>query len=68
VTHKDTLLTSECTTEGWASGEYPAVVIPVMTQHYPLLQRNLLYTAGGDPKSYRDSGQESKDGSQAYGF
>ncbi|MDA1129739.1 MAG: ATP-dependent RecD-like DNA helicase [Chloroflexi bacterium] len=25
--------------------EYPAVVIPVMTQHYPLLQRNLLYTA-----------------------
>jgi exodeoxyribonuclease V alpha subunit len=25
--------------------EYPAVVIPVMTQHYLLLQRNLLYTA-----------------------
>jgi len=25
--------------------EYPAVVIPVMTQHYMLLQRNLLYTA-----------------------
>ena len=25
--------------------EYPAVVVPVMTQHYPLLQRNLLYTA-----------------------
>ncbi|MEE4235267.1 MAG: ATP-dependent RecD-like DNA helicase [Anderseniella sp.] len=24
--------------------EYPAVVIPVMTQHYTLLQRNLLYT------------------------
>nr|WP_246849707.1 ATP-dependent RecD-like DNA helicase [Rubellimicrobium arenae] len=24
--------------------EYPAVVIPVMTQHYSLLQRNLLYT------------------------
>jgi exodeoxyribonuclease V alpha subunit len=24
--------------------EYPAVVIPVMTQHYPMLQRNLLYT------------------------
>src|SRR5258708_35676753 len=23
--------------------EYPAVVIPVMTQHYTLLQRNLLY-------------------------
>jgi exodeoxyribonuclease V alpha subunit len=25
--------------------EYPAVVIPVMTQHYPMLQRNLLYTS-----------------------
>jgi len=24
--------------------EYPAVVIPVMTQHYTMLQRNLLYT------------------------
>ncbi len=25
--------------------EYPAVVVPLLTQHYPLLQRNLLYTA-----------------------
>ena len=25
--------------------EYPAVVIPLLTQHYPMLQRNLLYTA-----------------------
>ena len=24
--------------------EYPAVVIPVMTQHFAMLQRNLLYT------------------------
>jgi exodeoxyribonuclease V alpha subunit len=24
--------------------EYPAVIIPLMTQHFPLLQRNLLYT------------------------
>ena len=24
--------------------EYPAVVIPVMTQHYAMLQRNMLYT------------------------
>jgi exodeoxyribonuclease V alpha subunit len=23
---------------------YPAVIIPVTTQHYPMLQRNLLYT------------------------
>ena len=26
-------------------GEFPAVVVPVLTQHYPMLQRNLLYTA-----------------------
>ena len=25
--------------------EFPAVVVPVSTQHYPMLQRNLLYTA-----------------------
>ena len=24
--------------------EYPAVVIPLATQHYPMLARNLLYT------------------------
>jgi exodeoxyribonuclease V alpha subunit len=24
--------------------EYPAVVIPIVTQHYAMLQRNLLYT------------------------
>ena len=26
-------------------GEFLAVVVPVLTQHYPMLQRNLLYTA-----------------------
>jgi exodeoxyribonuclease V alpha subunit len=25
--------------------EYPAVIVPLVTQHYVLLQRNLLYTA-----------------------
>ncbi|HCV22939.1 MAG TPA: ATP-dependent RecD-like DNA helicase, partial [Candidatus Latescibacteria bacterium] len=25
--------------------EFPAVVLPLTTQHYPMLQRNLLYTA-----------------------
>jgi exodeoxyribonuclease V alpha subunit len=25
--------------------EYPAVIVPLLTQHYMLLQRNLLYTA-----------------------
>ena len=25
--------------------EYPAVIVPIMTQHFIMLQRNLLYTA-----------------------
>ncbi len=25
--------------------EYPCVVVPVLMQHYPMLQRNLIYTA-----------------------
>jgi exodeoxyribonuclease V alpha subunit len=25
--------------------EYPAVILPMHTTHYPMLQRNLLYTA-----------------------
>ncbi|MGD9212374.1 MAG: ATP-binding domain-containing protein, partial [Desulfobacteraceae bacterium] len=25
--------------------EYPAIIVPILTQHYALLQRNLLYTA-----------------------
>ena len=25
--------------------EYPAVIVPLLTQHYMLLQRNLIYTA-----------------------
>jgi exodeoxyribonuclease V alpha subunit len=25
--------------------EFPAVIVPLLTQHFPLLQRNLLYTA-----------------------
>ena len=30
----------------WAQGsEYPAVVIPLHTQHYLMLSRNLIYTA-----------------------
>jgi exodeoxyribonuclease V alpha subunit len=31
--------------------EYPAVVIPLTMQHYPMLQRNLLYTAVSRGKS-----------------
>jgi exodeoxyribonuclease V alpha subunit len=26
-------------------GEFPVIVMPILTQHYMMLQRNLLYTA-----------------------
>ena len=42
----DELTLSYATTVHKSQGsEYPAVVIPVHTQHFPMLQRNLLYTA-----------------------
>jgi exodeoxyribonuclease V alpha subunit len=42
----DTLIPAYAATIHKSQGsEYPAVVIPVMTQHYAMLQRNLLYTA-----------------------
>ena len=34
-----------CSVHKAQGSEYPAVVIPVHTQHYTMLQRNLLYTA-----------------------
>ncbi len=34
-----------CTVHKAQGSEYPAVVLPLLTQHYPMLQRNLLYTA-----------------------
>ena len=41
----DTLVPAYAATIHKSQGsEYPAVVIPVMTQHYTMLQRNLLYT------------------------
>jgi exodeoxyribonuclease V alpha subunit len=41
----DTLVPAFAATIHKSQGsEYPAVVIPVMTQHYAMLQRNLLYT------------------------
>ena len=41
----DQVVLAYATTVHKAQGcEYPAVVIPVTTQHYPLLQRNLIYT------------------------
>ncbi|WP_300584464.1 ATP-dependent RecD-like DNA helicase [Marivita sp.] len=41
----DTLIPAYAATIHKSQGsEYPAVVIPVMTQHYAMLQRNLIYT------------------------
>jgi exodeoxyribonuclease V alpha subunit len=41
----DTLVSAYAVTIHKSQGsEYPAVVIPVLTQHYAMLQRNLLYT------------------------
>ncbi len=42
----DTLMPAYAITVHKSQGsEFPAVVIPVMTQHYAMLQRNLFYTA-----------------------
>ena len=41
----DELVLAYATTVHKSQGsEYPAVVLPLTTQHYPMLQRNLLYT------------------------
>jgi ATP-dependent exoDNAse (exonuclease V) alpha subunit len=41
----DTLVPAYAATIHKSQGsEYPAVIMPVLTQHYPMLQRNLLYT------------------------
>jgi hypothetical protein len=41
----DTLVPAYAATIHKSQGsEYPAVIIPVLTQHYTMLQRNLLYT------------------------
>src|SRR5205085_10873584 len=46
----DELVLAYATTIHKSQGsEYPAVVIPLSTQHYPMLQRNLVYT-GGDAR------------------
>jgi exodeoxyribonuclease V alpha subunit len=39
------VLAYACSVHKSQGSEYPAVVIPVHTQHYVMLQRNLLYTA-----------------------
>src|SRR6476620_11383219 len=44
-TELDELVLAYATTIHKSQGsEYPAVIIPITTQHYPMLQRNLVYT------------------------
>ena len=44
----DTLVPAYAATIHKSQGsEYPAVIIPVLTQHYPMLQRNLLARTHG---------------------
>jgi exodeoxyribonuclease V alpha subunit len=45
-TDMDELLPAYAITVHKSQGnEYPAIIVPLLTQHYVLLQRNLLYTA-----------------------
>ena len=39
------VLSYACTVHKSQGSEYPCVVLPLHTQHFPMLQRNLLYTA-----------------------
>jgi exodeoxyribonuclease V alpha subunit len=41
----EVVLAYACSIHKSQGSEYPAVVIPILTQHYVLLQRNLIYTA-----------------------
>jgi exodeoxyribonuclease V alpha subunit len=41
----EVVLCFACTTHKAQGSEYPAVVMPLHTQHFKMLQRNLLYTA-----------------------
>lgn len=42
---ENTALAYAITVHKSQGSEYPAIVVPVVMQHYPMLQRNLLYTA-----------------------
>lgn len=57
----DTLVPAYAATIHKSQGsEYPAVVIPVMTQHYAMLQRNLIYTGVTRGKKTRSFGWPEK--------
>jgi len=45
--------------------EYPAVVVPLTTQHYPMLQRNLVYT--GDARKAPRGARRAAEGARYCG-
>ena len=54
----DTLVPAYAATIHKSQGsEYPVVVIPVLTQHYAVLQRNLLYTGVNSRKAAGRAGR-----------
>ena len=57
----DELVLAYATTIHKSQGsEYPAVVIPLTTQHYPMLQRNLVYTGVNSGQTPRRAGRAAK--------
>ena len=57
----DELVLAYATTIHKSQGsEYPAVVIPLSTQHYPMLQRNLVYTGVTRRQAARGAGRAAK--------
>ena len=58
----DRLVLAYATTIHKAQGsEYPAVVMPLTTQHYPMLQRQLIYT-GDHPRAPARRGGRAEEG------
>jgi exodeoxyribonuclease V alpha subunit len=57
----DELVLAYATTIHKSQGsEYPAVVIPLSAQHYPMLQRNLVYTGGDTRQAPSGAGRAEK--------
>ncbi len=52
VSADDLVLAYACTIHKSQGSEYPVVILPVSTQHFFMLERNLLYTAVTRAKSY----------------
>jgi helicase, putative, RecD/TraA family len=52
TTSEDLTLAYACTVHKSQGSEYPVVIMPIVTQHYFMLERNLLYTGVTRAKEY----------------